>query len=313
VKKPAPLADLVLPMPATVCGKLVRCGSRGGARLSRAGVLLAAALLGVAPAGAQSPSEPAQSPPGAQTPPEPAQGSIDAAGKFIPAAKPAGDKAPPTPAPRPEDVAKLVEKTGETTFRIGQIKGDSATKTISFPAKINAREGLVEYALVTTKGKVHEALLATEVSPQHLHVAALVVGLAPREDVREPEAKPKPQPKPQPKPVPVTIEVEWATNGPAKKLALEDLLALAHESPQGKTGATLARGPWHYTGSVMDAGGFAAERDGSIIALISDSTALAGNPRAGGDDDTLYLPNTALLPSEGAPVTVTIRLVPPAP
>jgi hypothetical protein len=293
VKNPNP--DLVVPMRATVCGELVRFG--GWSRLlRRGGVLLAAALLGVVPAGAQSP-------PGAPSPPDPTQGSIDGSGKFIPAAKPAGGTAPLTPEVPSEDVAKLVEKTGETTFRIGRIKCDHATRTISFPASINAREGLVEYALVTTKGKVHEALLATEVSPRHLHVAALVLGLAPRDDA----------PGPKPQPVPVTIEVEWATNGPAKKLALEDLLALAHESAQGKTGGTLARGPWHYQGSVLDAGGFAAERDGSIIALISDATALAGNPRAGGDDDTLYLPNTALLPSAETPVTVTIRGVPPTP
>ncbi|MCW1925828.1 YdjY domain-containing protein [Luteolibacter arcticus] len=255
--------------------------------LLRSGSVIAiAATLGVASAGAQSP-------------PDPAQGAIDGSGKFIPATKPEGGMGPATPEAWKEEVAKLIEKTGETTFRIGRIQCDRATRTISFPAKINAREGLVEYALVTTKGKVHEALLAAEVSPLHLHVAALLIGLAPQGEA--------------PKPVPVTIEVEWATNGPAKKLALEDLLALAHESPQGKTGGTLARGPWHYQGSVVDAGGFAAERDGSIIALISDSTALAGNPRAGGDDDTLYLPNTALLPSEATPVTVTLRPVPPAP
>jgi hypothetical protein len=236
---------------------------------------------------------------GAQTPPDPAKGSVDSSGKFVPASTPEGTPAPATPAALQEQAAGLIEKTGETTFRIGQVKCDRATRTISIPAKLNAREGLVEYALVTTKGKVHEALLATEVSPLHVHMAALLLGTAPQGE--------------HPKPVPVTIEVEWETNGPAKKLALEELVALARESPEGNVGATLSRGPWHYQGSVLDAGGFAAEREGSIISIISDPAALAGNPRAGSGDDTLHVPNTTVLPTDGTPITVTIRPVVPAP
>lgn len=104
-----------------------------------------------------------------------------------------------------------------------------------------------------------------------------------------------------------------ATNGPAKKLALEELVALAHESPQGKTGATLTRGAWNYQGSVLDAAGFAAERDGSIISISSDPAALAANPRPGGEDDTLFVPNTAILPTAGTPITVSLRPATPAP
>lgn len=248
--------------------------------------ILAAAMLGLACAEAQPT-------------PDPAQGAIDGSGKFIPTTKAEGSKAPLTPESLQKQAAELIEKTGETTFRIGRVQCDRATKTISFPAKINSREGLVEYALVTTKGKVHEALLATEVSPLHLHLAALLLGMAPQGET--------------PKPMPISIEVEWATNGPAKRLPLEELVTLAHESPQGKTGSTLARGPWHYQGSMLDAGGFVAERDGSIIALISDSTALAGNPRARGNDDTLHVPNTALLPAKETPVTVSLRPIAPTP
>lgn len=228
---------------------------------------------------------------------EPQQGNIDASGKFIPAHPADAPKAPAKSEDWTKHAAALIQKTGETTFSIGKIRCDRAARTISFPATVNAREGLIEYALVTTKGKVHEALLATDVSPLHLQMAALLLGWAPTGEAGK-------------KTVPVTIEVKRETNGPAKKVALEDLVALARESPEGKTGATLARGPWDYQGSVIEAGGFAAEREGSIIALISDPTALAANPRPGREDDTLHVANTSSLPPVAAPVTIEIRPTP---
>jgi len=230
----------------------------------------------------------------------PDQGTVQPSGKFVPAKPSAPGTAPANAGDWAEQAKALIEKTGETSFRIGKIQCDRGTLAISFPAKVNAREGLMEYALVTTKGKVHEALLATEVSPLHLQMAALLLGWAPSS---EPGAKA----------VPVSITVEWATNGPAKQVPLEDLIALAHETPLGKTGATLARGPWHYQGSVIEAGGFAAERDGSIISLISDPAALAANKREGSEDDTLHVANTAALPPATAPVTITIRPLPKEP
>jgi hypothetical protein len=230
----------------------------------------------------------------------PDRGTVEASGKFVPAQPPGAGTALASAEDLGEQAKKLVEKTGENSFRIGKIQCNRETRAISFPAKVNARDGLIEYALVTTKGKVHEALLATEVSPLHLQTAALLLGWAPR-----PEAGAKP--------VPVSIVVEWATNGPAKQVPLEDLVALAHETPAGKTGATLARGPWIYQGSVIDAGGFAAERDGSIIALISDPASLAANPRPSREDDTLHVANTTALPPATAPVTITIRPQPKDP
>ena len=47
---------------------------------------------------------------------------------------------------------------------------------ISFPVLINMNEGLVEYILVTGKGKTHESLLVTRTEPFHIHVAMLLLG-----------------------------------------------------------------------------------------------------------------------------------------
>ena len=71
-------------------------------------------------------------------------------------------------------------------------------------------------------------------------------------------------------------------------------------------------GAWTYHGSTIDAAGFAATREGSIIALINDPAALVTNPRPGRDDDTLHVPNTAKLPVPGVPVKIILRPEDPA-
>ncbi|MFD0895875.1 hypothetical protein KBB96_08000 [Luteolibacter ambystomatis] len=207
------------------------------------------------------------------------------------------DKQAQPPADK-ETAARQIEKTGETTFKVGLVQGDRATRTVVIPAKIKLREGLIEYALVTTKGKVHETLFTTEASPLHIQTAALLLGLSP-------------QPGKGP-PVPVTIEVEWAGNGPKRQVPLEEMVELTKDSPQAKSGTTLPKGAWSFQASTLDEDGFGAERDGSVIALISDPVALVGNPRADQDDDDLHIPHAASLPPEGLPVSIRISPAAPA-
>lgn len=227
--------------------------------------------------------------------PDPAQGSVNSAGKFVPAAPaPAAEETPQTPEEWKAAAAKLIEKTGEHTFRVGAVSCDRETKTLTIPAKVNARSGILEYALVTRQGKVHEALLSTDAKPLHVQIAALLLGISPQPGAGKARE--------------VTMEVEWATNGPLRAVPLEDLISLAKGNPQAETTATMPHGPWSYTGSQVDAAGFAASREGSLIALIGDPAALVENPRASQPDDSLFVPNTAALPADGVPLSVRIRL-----
>lgn len=190
--------------------------------------------------------------------------------------------------------SKLIEKTGDHTFRVGVVQCDRLALTLTIPAQVNAREGLIEYALVTRQGKVHEALLSTDADPLHVQMAALLLGMSPQPG-KEQACE-------------VMIDVEWATNGPTRKMALEDLIALAKGSPQDPSSGTMTRGPWKFTGSKMDSNGYAAAREGSIITLIEDPAAMIANPRPGREDDTLHVPNAAAMPGTGMPVSVCIRL-----
>ena len=104
----------------------------------------------------------------------------------------------------------------------------------------------------------------------------------------------------------VRIRVEWETNGPPVTRALALLVALADGNPDNVAGRTMTDGPWLYNGSGFDSGGFQASREGSFISLIGDQAALVNSPGRERENDDIHVPNAALMPKEGMPVTVVI-------
>lgn len=221
------------------------------------------------------------------------KGRVDESGKFVPAEGPSSTVREPDPAERLAELGAAVE--GDK-LRLGEVEIDRSKRTLSFPAKVNAVEGVIEYALVTGKGKTHEALLVTDALPRDIHLGCLLLA----------------GPAAGKTPGQVRIEVTWQTNGPEKRLPLEDLIVFAKDHPQGAQGGGLAPGPWTYSGSKIDAAGFVASREGSLIALIHDDTALVNNPRPGREDDTLHVPGRRLLPPAGTPVRLILHPLPPA-
>ena len=67
--------------------------------------------------------------------------------------------------------AKLIDFRG--------IRIDKEKKTVTFPAEINMQSGMVEYLMVTDKGKTHESLLSTKIEPYDIQVAMLLLGIKP--------------------------------------------------------------------------------------------------------------------------------------
>src|SRR5688572_10164813 len=64
-------------------------------------------------------------------------------------------------------------------FIIGAVTLDKEQRSVNFPAAINQRTGIVEYAVVTTAGKTHESIFKTEAQPFHVHLAMLLLGARP--------------------------------------------------------------------------------------------------------------------------------------
>jgi hypothetical protein len=185
------------------------------------------------------------------------------------------------------------ERLEDGRVRLGQVEVDPVRRSLSFPAEVNAREGLVEYAVVTREGKVHEAVFSTRVDPLQVHLGALLLEWGRPDGSGSPTA--------------IRIEVEWATSAGPRRERLERLVTLAQDSEFGPAGQRLAEGPWIYAGKLLAGGTLAARSEGSLVALIEDETALVGNPRPSRVDDQVHEPNAECLPPVGSPVRVEFR------
>lgn len=195
-------------------------------------------------------------------------------------------------------------------WSFGALKVDGDSRTVVFPAKLNLREGALEYGLVTKTGPVHESLLVTAVNPVEIHAAFLLLGVngqnIPPVGVRERLDSESLRNAPELAGQPVEVKLVWNEGGQEKRTALEDWLIYTD-------GRKVASGPWLYTGSYMqEGGGFAAQSEGSVLCLVSNPASLLNNPRSGRTDDHAWAARTAVLPPSDTDVTVEIALLPSA-
>jgi hypothetical protein len=229
----------------------------------------------------QSPSAALAKP---QRSPSAKEGSLSASGTFTPApgaVAPAG----PRTAEAMQAAAQGVRQLSADEWQVGAVTLHKRSRSLRFQAQIAARDLPLEYALVHETGKAHEALFVTSAAAQDIHVAALLLsaaGTAP------------------------SIEVSWPKHGSPARYALSDLIEVKTQSPQ-----TLDAQDWRYNGSRFTPTGFAAQIEGSLIALVSDSSALLHHPSAGAlQRDDVFFPRTHLLPPKGVAATLTLTFPP---
>jgi len=161
---------------------------------------------------------------------------------------------------------------------------------------------MLEYLIVSDKGKTHESLLSTKIDPYDIQVAMLLLGIKPAEKA---DSEPPGQitrgylsSAPELKGEKISLFLSW----PGHRVRAEGLIWNLDKN------AAMTDGPWTYNGSEMYAGRFLAEVDGSIAALVRDSGALVNNPRPGNDDDQIWEVYSKATPPVGTPVDVTIKL-----
>lgn len=239
-----------------------------------------------------------------QTPPEPPPLAPVAPVAAVPDQKPAdSESAGPPPAPPVDPGKAMVLELGEGRFRVGLVEFDKLRRVVVIPATVLMREGPVEYLLVTRGGKVHEAVLVTDADPRDVHVAALLLGVKPEENLGPATGPTRPGDHGT-----VGAWLEWDRNGPP---AREDLGAVVQikDPASGAVSGSLDAGWWLYNGSRVEAdGGFAAKRSGSLVSIIRDQDALVNHPGSSRDQDDIHVPNAAKLPKIGHPVRVVLEL-----
>jgi len=189
------------------------------------------------------------------------------------------------------------------------IRLDKKSRRISFPATVNQRVGFIEYLLVNEKGKVHESLLATKVPPHDIHVAMLLIGLKEDANANSGEAVPPSaidssylHSAPKLKGTPVQLTVAWTEDGKRKEVSADQWIFNL------QTNRPMIPGTWTYNGSLMEDGVFLADQEFSLVAVITDPTALVNNPREGYDNDEIWQVQEKAVPPLDTPVEISITL-----
>lgn len=201
------------------------------------------------------------------------------------------------------EVSLKVEAISSNVLHIGAVVLDKKERTITVPARVRLRDQLVEYALVHESGKAYESLLTTVSAPVQINLAFVLLGFVRQDIPLQPG-----QPVPISSTNAVRIDVSWETDGVKITKPLGDLITLAQDATDTESRSTMSAHSWQYNGSIFDSGGFAAQRDGSVVSLIRDATALVNNIRSDLDNDQVHLAKTKLLPPRNWPVFVTFQL-----
>lgn len=229
-------------------------------------------------------------------------------------AEPEEGRAPvePKTLPAPDQpvapVEAPVKELDGDRLQIGEVVVHRKTREIRFPAMVNMAGGeLLEFAIVHTQGKIHEALLATDISPIHLNLAFKLLRyppsaelyLAVKEDgslsnkFRDEKEEVKAAAR-------IDISVEWTRDGKKQRAALNEWISNAN------TGKAMPADPWVYGGSFFYNGKFVAEDTGDIAAIFLSNSSLINFSGQDNQSDEVWLPYPKRVPPEGTKVEVII-------
>jgi hypothetical protein len=160
------------------------------------------------------------------------------------------------------ELKERVKQISPGVYRVGDITVDAKLGVAVFPAKVNQRLGLIEYALVTEAGKVHESFLSTKARPSDIHAAMLLLGVKP--------------------PGIVVAEVGWKVGDKWVRKPITDCIAqypleAASERDDKVTDKSfdLKSRNWKWTGARLRNSKLTADVSGSILSLQPDMDALA--------------------------------------
>ena len=227
-------------------------------------------------------------------------------GQVVPSGPPPIIQPPPPPASadmldRHTFRVSPPELVSPGVYRISDILVNKINKSVSFPAVVNMNKGLLEYLLVRGGGKTHESLFRTNIEPYNLQIACLLLDLVGSDKPLAFQGAPE---TPKGDPVMITVSIT-DKDGKTSELHPEKWIT---KVVNGKPEETESLN-WIFTGSMVHRGRFAAQVDGSIIALYHDPVAMIDNASPGGESDKIWFVKEGSVPPVGTPVTITIQPV----
>ncbi len=215
------------------------------------------------------------------------------------AALPEAESRRPLAAPAGPDLPGEAVKIGENRYRLGKLTIDLASRTATCSGAVNMDREAIEYFAVAPGGKLHESLLRLDVRPLHLQLGLILLGMEPKGGLEQQGDSRLPLGSP------VSISVSWVRALRRVRAQAEQMIwDITRKQP-------MPRGAWVFSGSRIDADGFVADRELSLIASYRDPAAIINNALPTGSDDAAYKANLRVVPPVKTPVTVTFQAVPP--
>ena len=201
-------------------------------------------------------------------------------------------------------------------FQVGTVRLDKNAATVTFPAKVQMTDGLLEYLMVSPQGPVHESLFTSEAAPQDVHMAMLLLGAKgmAQKGAAQPGRIDAEYLAKAPKLTGdrISLRVKWTDKANKEQTTpVERWIMRRIFTPKKPVKDINAEdGPWLYTGSYFYENRFIAQMDGTFAAMVSFPGALINNPRTGSNDDHIWFVKTEAVPPVGTPVEFSIKLEP---
>ena len=208
-------------------------------------------------------------------------------------------------APAPE--RPKVEQLDATRYRIGEVIIDKKTREIRFPAVINLREGLLEYLIVHTQGKIHESLFSTDISPTDLNVAFKLLRYEASKELYRIPSQPGvlsgdfyDEPEKVKAASRISISAEYQQDGETKSVPAHEWVR--HET----TASAMAPTPWIYGGGEFYENQYIPEQTGDVAAIFVTNNALINFSGKDNFNDDVWTVMTERVPKDGTKVTLVI-------
>jgi len=210
----------------------------------------------------------------------------------------------------PAEVKKPVRVEGDE-FRYGDVFFNQKTREIRFAAAVIQDEAILEYAIVhAITGKVHESLLATEVSPLDLQIAMKLLRYKDSQrDIWPTYNEEGKIAKPMGDDGKGRVEFFITATDEKGKKSTFPLSDWVEKRPQGDPEQAKAMTPetFTYTGSDVYEGFYIAESEGAIAAIYRYAGAMFNSFQPLSDDDNVWFPVESKVPAIGTKVEVTIK------
>jgi len=198
------------------------------------------------------------------------------------------------PLMQPTAVQPVVRQTGPGLFEISGCKIIKEKNKVEFQAVMNMNQGVIEYLIVNTGGKVHTSLLQTSVDPSVLKISLMMIGL--QGTVQPPVEQGE---SIIPEGDRVKISLAWNENGKDRIMPVEQLIL--------KQGNAIDQMPWVFTGSQNEKNGVQGLVEKSLVAIYHDPAALIDHQLIEGNNNNLWSINSEAVPPLGTLVNVIIK------